>query len=256
MLISEYRALDEAARQAARQHAQRLAGWAGFGAAKLLLTEAAERVRECWPTAVAVVLDTQPYEHYNGLLTVQGDGEQSLWTRAGGPLDGTGDAAGLADAAHEIAQLIGEARQWKTDVLDEVHTWQYVMWLVDWLEPQIDDPDQVPPDATVYVLEYEHRHGTTLTAHTSIAGVERAKAALARQSWHEIADLPGVPDEPPADDADAARIYFDAHEATGTHAEHAHTHVLTIEDGIEPDPDGAAEQPINHEPAPAARSTS
>ncbi|MCZ4587628.1 hypothetical protein O4328_28740 [Rhodococcus opacus] len=65
-----------------------------------------------------------------------------------------------------------------------------------------------PTRESVTVVTIDHRHGTTVTAHRTEQGAERALHDHATTWWHELADDPGpIPDEPSA----AIEEYFARH---------------------------------------------
>lgn len=66
--------------------------------------------------------------------------------------------------------------------------------------------------ATVHVLTYDHKHGINVTVHVTEEGANAEMVGIARAYWDEITHKDGVPENPPADDDEAARIYFESHD--------------------------------------------
>ncbi len=64
----------------------------------------------------------------------------------------------------------------------------------------------------IFVLRYEHRHGTDLSFWSTREGAVAALATIVRRWWSEAVGRaePGdsVPDQPPSDDLRAIEIYF------------------------------------------------
>jgi hypothetical protein len=68
------------------------------------------------------------------------------------------------------------------------------------------------PQQEVHLLLYIHEYGTNITVHASRPGAEKAAAALARESWHEISGQAGVPPAPDGlTDAQVRHLYFSRH---------------------------------------------
>ena len=66
------------------------------------------------------------------------------------------------------------------------------------------------PPAQVWVLEYHHKHGTSVTAHATEQAARLAVAQIARDFWEDIV-CPDMPADPDAlDNDEATRIYFEA----------------------------------------------
>ena len=75
------------------------------------------------------------------------------------------------------------------------------------------------PPAEVWVLEYQHKHGTDVTAHATEEAARHAIAQTARYFWEEVASwhsgMPAAPDG--LSDEDATRIYFANFDAEDYH---------------------------------------
>ncbi|MEU0237630.1 hypothetical protein ABZ234_08060 [Nocardiopsis sp. NPDC006198] len=69
----------------------------------------------------------------------------------------------------------------------------------------------------VWVLYREHRHGEEITLAQSEEAAMAELARYVRSSWDNVVGDPGVPFEPPADDAEAIQTYF-AHREEEYHA--------------------------------------
>lgn len=90
------------------------------------------------------------------------------------------------------------------------------------------------PPAQVWVLEYNHKHGTDVTAHATEQAARLAAAQIARDFWEDVAG-PGMPADPDTlDDEEATRLYF---EACGDH-ESYHIRGLDVTGSQAPAPSG------------------
>jgi len=81
------------------------------------------------------------------------------------------------------------------------------------------------PPSEVWILEYQHKHGTDLTAHATEEAARLAAAQIARDFWEDVAswhpEMPATPDG--LSDEDATRIYF-----ANFDAEDYHIHGLDV----------------------------
>ncbi|KAA9379674.1 hypothetical protein F5972_08460 [Microbispora cellulosiformans] len=78
--------------------------------------------------------------------------------------------------------------------------------------PAVEVPAARVP--VVWLLHHDDDARTTgeVTVHPSEQAGVAHLAPKVRESWHRVAGEPGVPEVPPADDAQAVRVYFDARE--------------------------------------------
>lgn len=63
----------------------------------------------------------------------------------------------------------------------------------------------------VHVFVFEHRHGRDVTAYASEELAVAEGARIAREWWSEARERdPSLPEKPPARDAEAMELYFEA----------------------------------------------
>jgi hypothetical protein len=65
--------------------------------------------------------------------------------------------------------------------------------------------------ADLFIGIYEHRHGTTVSVHTTEEDAIAAKAQTAREWWHERSDTSAPEDCAGLTDEEVIRAYFDDH---------------------------------------------
>lgn len=104
--------------------------------------------------------------------------------------------------------------------------------------PPADAPLPAPVDAEVAVLIHDHRHGVNVQVFADYDAAARARAGIARHGWASLAEVnDDLPTDPPADDVEAAEIYFGHLDD-----EDASIRLLTVE------PDPAAPAPADDAP--------
>ncbi|MFI7608478.1 hypothetical protein ACIBTV_25460 [Micromonospora sp. NPDC049366] len=120
-------------------------------------------------------------------------------------------------------------RQADASELAERTTWRYPDGTV-WVGPA------TPARNSVWVLAITWSKGDAVSVHTSERGAKQSLAKFARASWSDVAGQGDCPAEPPADDDEAARLYFE----TTEDAWHSITETDVEDDGDpEPTPDDA-----------------
>lgn len=63
----------------------------------------------------------------------------------------------------------------------------------------------------VHVFVFEHRHGRDISAHATAELAYAAAATIARRDWADARFCDKtLPESPPADDAEAVEMYFEA----------------------------------------------
>lgn len=73
-------------------------------------------------------------------------------------------------------------------------------------------PTATTQKTVVSVLVIEHRRGSEISVFHSDTDADTYLAGWVRDWWSEVAERGTAPAEPPTDDTEAIRIYFEAHD--------------------------------------------